>query len=72
MPCIRIPNGILCVGGESVDLTPFGSAVWCEMHNYFGPLFTTKQGRGIVNPSAKTWAAFAAWKKDCNDKETLK
>jgi hypothetical protein len=64
LTCIPIPNGILCVGGQTVDLTPYGSAVLCEMHPYFGPLFTTKQGREIEKPSRRTWAAFEAWKKE--------
>lgn len=65
MTCIHIPGGIVCVTGhDPVDLTRFGSAVMCEFHHHIGPRFETKQGREIVNPSPKTWAAFEAWRKE--------
>ena len=64
MPCIRIPDGILCVSDATVDLTPYGSAVVCEFHRWLGPRFETRQGREIVKPSRRTWAAFEAWRKE--------
>lgn len=64
MTCIRIPGGFVCVADQRVDLSPFGSKVWCEFHSFLGPRFETKQGREIVNPSPKTWAAFEAWRKE--------
>ena len=64
MTCIRIPGGIVCVTDHRVDLSPFGSKVWCEFHRWLGPRFETRQGREIANPSPKTWAAFEAWRKE--------
>ena len=64
MACLQFPGGIVCVSRETVDLTPYGSAVMVEMHAYCGPRFTTKQGREIRKPSRRTWAACEEWRKE--------
>ncbi len=58
----------LCVssGPNDVDLKPFGSNVRMDLDKRFGPLFYCKNGREIGEPSAKTWAAYDAWRKQVN------
>lgn len=40
MTCIKIPNGILCVGGPTVKLGKYRF----EMHSYHGPIKLKKNG----------------------------
>ena len=40
MTCLRIPNGIVCVGKPSIRLRLLdGSYVFMEWHHYSGPIF---------------------------------
>ena len=40
MTCLRIPNGIICVGKPSIRLRLLdGSYVFMEWHHYSGPMF---------------------------------
>lgn len=41
MTCIRIPNGIMCVGNKTHRLRLLdGGYVFMEWHSYAGPLFS--------------------------------
>lgn len=65
MTCIQIPNGIICVAQDAIDLSTYGSRVWMETHRYLGPSFFRSKAciAPIENPSRKTWHAFEAWKR---------
>ena len=70
MACIEFAcegvTGHICIPDHVVDLSPYGSRVWCEFSRALGVSFY--RGRDsteeIRNPSRKTWRAFDAWHKE--------
>jgi len=65
MPCIRIPNGILCVAGPIHELTDANGKVWhFEYHWLFGPTVVRKDGefaKRQPTEGSPFWPAFSAW-----------
>jgi len=58
MPCIRIKDGFMCLGGPNYAY----DGIYFEMHSYFGPLRTTKSGEPSDRPCGKKfWAAWEKW-----------
>ena len=63
MTCIKIPNGIICMGNPTQDLRIYGSSVYMDWHEYCGPtFFRDKNCNSVIHtPGKKTWAAFDKW-----------
>ena len=55
----------LCHADYFVSLEEYGAKVWCEDHNYLGPVFYRSEAalKEICTPSKKTWEAYAKWRK---------
>lgn len=58
--CIHTPGAILMVGGGTIKLGKY----YFEMHDYCGPLRTTRSGDGYAQDFGKDfWPMFKAWDK---------
>lgn len=59
---IRIPNGIVTVGGPTLRM-PVGNGrvIAFEMHRYFGPMPMTKTGEEMIRPPMLFYSAYELW-----------
>lgn len=63
---VRIPNGIMTIGGDTLTLTAFGKTYRFEWHTYCGPMFCTKDGAESKRQPKENdpwWKAFGWWDK---------
>jgi hypothetical protein len=68
MPCVRIPNGIMCLGGPTYD---FAGYVF-EVHSYFGPMLLNRSTHEVRKHVPEGfWAAWDRFEKlSENEKES--
>jgi len=65
MPCIRIPNGIACLGGPIHYVEHRGRKHYFEFHSYLGPMPCTKDGDDRKTPSPEVvWDAICEQYKE--------
>lgn len=58
MPCVIIPDGILCLGNPTLKL----GDIYFEMHDYCGPMRCTKLGDGSAQDfPSNFWPKFQKW-----------